>query len=82
MHHVLDPKTGWPAEGACSVTVIAADGAHADVLSKPAFVLGPERGLAWLEEHADLEGVIVVEEADGSLSVRETSGVAAWKTRP
>ncbi len=79
MHHVLDPETGYPAPGICSVTVIAPDGARADAESKPPFVLGPERGLQWLEENPDLEGVIVIEESDGTLDVRETSGVAALR---
>lgn len=31
--HVLDPRTGWPAEGAVGVTVIAADTVTADALA-------------------------------------------------
>ncbi len=81
-HHVLDPKTGWPAPDLCSVTIVAPDGSLADVASKPAFVLGPERGFAWVEEHPELEGVFVRELADGSLLVRETSGIAALRGGP
>jgi thiamine biosynthesis lipoprotein len=79
LHHLLDPRTGYPAPAVCSVTVIAPDGARADAESKPPFVLGPERGLQWLEERPDLEGVIVIERPDGTLDVRETSGVAALR---
>ncbi len=79
LHHVLDPETGYPAPGVCSVTVVAPDGARADAESKPAFVLGIDRGLQWLEEDPDLEGVIVFEEPSGTLLVRETSGIAALR---
>jgi FAD:protein FMN transferase len=42
--HLIDPRTGWPADQAQAVTVIAR-GAHAgtlsDVASKPLFIAGP-----------------------------------------
>jgi thiamine biosynthesis lipoprotein len=43
--HILDPRTGLPAEGVLSATVIAETAADADALSTAAYVLGPE-GLA------------------------------------
>lgn len=40
--HILDPRTGLPAEGVLSATVITASAADADALSTAAYVLGPE----------------------------------------
>jgi thiamine biosynthesis lipoprotein len=39
--HILDPRTGFPAEGVLSATVIAPSAADADALSTAAYVLGP-----------------------------------------
>ena len=60
-HHILDPKTGWPAKGTRSVTIIAKDHTLADGLSTAVFVLGPEKGMALVESLESVEGVIVDE---------------------
>lgn len=42
--HIIDPRTGWPAQGVEAVTVLLAPGPHAgtlsDVASKPIFIAG------------------------------------------
>lgn len=46
-HHILNPKTGMPAENdVLSVTVCAPDSLLADALTTPMFLLGPEAGMA------------------------------------
>ncbi|HEY7745159.1 MAG TPA: FAD:protein FMN transferase [Desulfuromonadales bacterium] len=63
-HHILDPRTGYPAGRCQSVTVVTASAALADALSTAAFVLGPEEGLALLQRFPATEGLIVA--ADGT----------------
>jgi thiamine biosynthesis lipoprotein len=63
-HHVLDPRTGWPARGARSATVLHREAAAADALSTALMVLGAARGLE-LVERAGGEGLLVA--PDGEL---------------
>ena len=39
--HVLDPRTGWPADGMLSATVVCTSAADADALSTAFLVAGP-----------------------------------------
>ena len=48
--HLLDPRTGRPAEDFGSASAIAPSGLVADILSTAFFVLGPEAGLALSEK--------------------------------
>ena len=38
--HILDPRTGWPAEGMASAMVVAPTAAVADALATAFFILG------------------------------------------
>lgn len=74
-HHILDPKTGTPAEsGLVSVTVVAdyapGNGTMCDALSTALFVMGAEDALTfWRSGIYDFELVLVTE--DGRVLVTE-----------
>ncbi len=57
-HHILDPKTGYPASGSISVTILTKDAMHADAWATAVFVLGPEKGMQLIEQLPETEAVI------------------------
>ncbi len=42
-HHIIDPRTGYPATGSRSVTVIAKDATLADAAATALFIAGPDQ---------------------------------------
>ncbi|MCP4501224.1 MAG: FAD:protein FMN transferase [Deltaproteobacteria bacterium] len=60
-HHVIDPRTGRPARGLRSVTVLAKDALVADAFSTAVFVLGPKDGMAMVERMKDVEAILVTD---------------------
>lgn len=71
--HILDPRTGRPAPGWGSVTVIAQDPVAADCVATALFVMGPESGLAWAEGRTDVEALFAVI-AGNEVVLTSTSG--------
>lgn len=70
-HHIIDPKTGYPAEsGLTSVTIVSENGTLADGLSTALFVMGKSRALEYWKEHAGEFDVILMEE-DGNMTITE-----------
>lgn len=47
--HILDAKTGWPAQGLAGVSVVADQCMVAGTATTIAMLKGPRRGLEWLE---------------------------------
>lgn len=74
-HHILDPRTGWPAQGLRSATVVSPDAILADALSTAMMVRGPDEGLA-LALKAGVEVVLV----DRRGGLHMTPGAAAVVT--
>ncbi len=70
--HLLDPRTGFPAEDLYSVTVIAPNATAADALSTAAFVLGPERGMALFSDCEDVEGLLIQPDSTHRLLIQTT----------
>lgn len=60
-HHIIDPRTGWPATESRSVTIWAPDAFTADAIDDAVFILGPKEGLE-LVESLDGVGAVIVDE--------------------
>ena len=92
--HILDPRTGRPLHRPESVTVWHEDALTADILSTALYVMGPEAGLRYADEHR-LAAVFLApagEAADAAVAlgasrafrqrfpvVRVTDAVGSWQ---
>lgn len=65
-HHILDPKTGYPAEsGLSSVTIISDSSVVGDALSTTCFVLGKDKGLELINSYDGVEAIFI--DHDGNM---------------
>jgi len=58
-HHIINPRTGYPARGCRSVTILGPDTMTTDALSTAVFVMGPKKGMALVESLPGIEAIIV-----------------------
>lgn len=65
--HLLNPRTGWQPREVASVTMVNNSSTYGDILSKPIFVLGVEKGLELLRQFPGNEAVIVT--LDGKIII-------------
>jgi thiamine biosynthesis lipoprotein len=78
-HHILNPKTGYPAyNGVLSSTIVSQSSLAADALSTAVFVLGKDKGLALLESGfaeigVSADGIVIADDH----TVTATAGLAA-----
>ena len=57
--HIIDPRTGYPAQGVVSVSIFAKQTEIADALATGVFVLGVETGLDLVNQLKGIECIIV-----------------------
>jgi len=58
-HHIIDPRTGYPAETLASVSVLCNDPMLADVWATALFVMGRDAALKVLEKKRDISVILV-----------------------
>ena len=78
--HIIDPRTGWPLDetsSAQSITVLADDATDADAYATAVAVMGPEKGLAFVEAHPPLAAVIVTRSGEVLVS-RDLAPLLIW----
>ncbi|MCZ2341324.1 MAG: FAD:protein FMN transferase [Bacteroidales bacterium] len=57
--HLLDPRTGWPAQGTACASVVTQSATVADALSTAFFVLGPTESRAFCRSRPHLAAVLL-----------------------
>lgn len=86
--HVLDPRTGRPATGLASLTLVGAPGtgiARTDAWATAAFAMGPDRALAWATRRPGIEALAVLPDGTkrwtpGLPGHLPASGPADWRS--
>ena len=67
--HIIDPRTGEPAESdIAAVTVLADRCMDADAVATALFVMGSEKALQWLEKHPEFDAFFILHDSDGFTS--------------
>jgi thiamine biosynthesis lipoprotein len=59
--HILDPRSGWPAEGVALASAVAPSAAEADALATAFYILGAEKTRAYCDAHPDVGAVLLLE---------------------
>ena len=68
--HILDPKTGYPADsGLASVTIVGSDGTLCDGLSTAVFVMGRERAQELWRQWGGFEMLLL--DSEGTIYITE-----------
>lgn len=71
-HHILDPRTGYPAESSLiGVSIVADSSMEADALSTAMFVMGMEKGTQILKAFPGAEAILI----SADMSVYHTEGL-------
>lgn len=73
--HILDPRSGFPAAGVLSATVLASDATTADALSTAFYVMGVQPSFELCAAQPDLAAIFVTEAARSGSVELQTTGI-------
>jgi len=80
-HHILDPRSGYPAEGTHSVTVLADDGTLADAAATALFVAGPSQWQA-IARSMGIHDALLIDTAGGAHMTATLRGRVKFEQTP
>jgi len=70
-HHIIDPRTGLPAEtDLLTVTVVGPDAIRAEAAAKAVLILGSAAGMDWIESDPALAGILILQSGETHYSDR------------
>lgn len=75
IHHIIDPRTGYPASGCISVSIITDECIDADALATAVFVLGPNDGLSLVNSLNNVEALII----DENRNIYRSNGLSIFE---
>ncbi len=75
--HILDPRTGWPAESLLQATVLAPTSAEADALSTAFFVMGLEKARGLCQNRPAIKALLIPYPRSGRILEPVNCGISA-----
>ena len=64
-HHIIDPRTGQPAQtDLVAATVIAPRATQAEMAAKAVLIMGSQLGLEWIEARPEFSALVILETGD------------------
>jgi thiamine biosynthesis lipoprotein len=79
-HHIIDPRTGFPAiTDVLSATIIAPDVMEAEMNAKMSVILGSDLALKWLDGNPFLAGILVLK--SGRVIKSQTMEKYLWRNK-
>ncbi|MFC1563024.1 FAD:protein FMN transferase [candidate division KSB1 bacterium] len=58
-HHIINPATGYPESDCVSVTIVTKEAELADAMATGIFVMGSKKGMDFINNNRNIEGVII-----------------------
>jgi thiamine biosynthesis lipoprotein len=80
--HIIDPRSGWPAQGMMSTTVICPSAAVADALATALFVMGPDKSRDFCLRHPSVAAVLVYSDPKSGSTVTEAHNLTEDQWQP
>jgi thiamine biosynthesis lipoprotein len=64
-HHIIDPRSGQPAQtDVLTATVVAPSAQAAEIAAKVVLIAGSSQGIEWLDQRPDYAGLVVLEDGE------------------
>lgn len=80
--HIIDPRSGWPAQGMMSTTVICPSAAVADALATALFVMGADKSREFCQQHPSIAAVLVFSDPKSGATVTEAHNLTENQWQP
>jgi FAD:protein FMN transferase len=74
--HIIDPRSGWPAQTVISVSVVARSAAISDALATAFYVGGRELAEAYCASHAEVLAIMIERDSDRPIVIGENDRCA------
>lgn len=72
--HIIDPRTGWPAEGVVSVTVVARSAAVSDALATAFYIGGRQTAETFCQSHPDVMAILLEKDGPRPIVIGKNAG--------